>query len=317
MNFYEVLELKQNATQEEIKAAFRAKAMLYHPDRNPNNKEAEDKFKTINAAYEVLSNPQKRSKYDRQQNKSHDFFANGFPSTEDMFSTLFGNFTTIRNVPRHQTNVSLKLSETLQNQEKTVFVTLKHKCSKCLGTAVGKGERCKSCKGNGCNNCGGLGVDYMPCDLCNGSGFSAEQKEVKINIPKGLFSNTQLSMNTPYGALIANITVDYPKNIKLGAGGRLIMDVPIPYHIAIIGGIHPISMIEGGTVNVKFPPLTNNDQLIKIKGKGLYSGPSSTERGDLFLSPFIEIPENITEEYKTIVEQLAKLYGREESNNNE
>ncbi|MEI6801402.1 MAG: DnaJ domain-containing protein [Pseudomonadota bacterium] len=319
MNFYEILDLKQNATQEEIKAAFRKKAMEHHPDRNPNNKESEEKFKQVNAAYEVLGNPQKRLKYDRQQSRSHEPFPQGFPfpSSDEMFASLFGNFTTIRhaNIPRHQTNINLTLTETLQQQEKTVVITLKSKCSKCLGTAVGKHERCNTCKGSGCNVCGGLGVCYTPCDLCKGAGFFTEPKEVKITIPKGLFSNTQLNVNTSYGGLLVNITVDYPQNIKLGANGRLIMQIPIPYHIAILGGIHQVETIEGGTVNVKFPQLSKNDQLIKIKGKGLYFGPNSTERGDLFLSPFIEIPENITDEYKTIIEQLANLYNRKEQTN--
>lgn len=315
MNFYDILGIKQTSSQEEVKAAFRAKALQYHPDRNPDNKQAEETFKKINAAYEVLNDPQKRSRYDQQQNQTNTFHRQGFTSPEEMFASLFGNFATAApiSIPRHQTSITLTLAETLKSQEKTVLINIKNKCSKCLGTAIGKGERCKICQGNGCNVCGGIGVCYPRCDLCNGAGFSTEQKEVKIEIPKGLFSKTQLSVNTQYGAVLVNITIQYPENIKLGAGGRLIMQVPIPYHISILGGVHPVTMIEGGTVNVRFPPLTKNEQLIKIKGKGLYAGPNAQERGDLFLSTFIEIPENISEEYKTIVEQLANLYTREES----
>lgn len=317
MNFYDILGLNQNCSQEEVKAAFRSKAMQYHPDRNPNNKQAEETFKKINSAYEVLGDPQKRMQYDQQQNpkRSGFFRSQNFTSPEEMFASLFGNFATVQNIniPRHQTNITLTLAETLKSQEKTIAIALKNKCSKCLGTAIGKGERCKTCQGNGCNFCGGLGVCYPRCDLCNGAGFSTEQKEVKLDIPKGLFTKTQLNINTPYGMVLVNITVDYPSNIKLGAGGRLIMHVPIPYHIAVLGGVHPVETIEGGTVNVRFPPLTKVDQLIKIKGKGLYSGPNASERNDLFLSTYIAMPENISEEHKTIVEQLANLYIREES----
>jgi molecular chaperone DnaJ len=316
MNFYDILGIKQTSSQEEVKTAFRAKALQYHPDRNPNNKQAEETFKEVNAAYEILGDPQKRSRYDEQLNQSTSFRRQRFTSPEEMFASLFGNFPTAAsiNIPRHQTNVTLTLAETLKNQEKIAAISLKSKCSKCLGTAIGKGERCKTCQGNGCNTCGGLGICYPKCDLCNGAGFFAEQKEVKIEIPKGLFSKTQLSVNTQYGVVLVNITIQSPENIKLGAGGRLIMNVPIPYHIAILGGTYPVTMIEGSAVNVKFPPLTKNEQLIKIKGKGLYAGPNAQERGDLFLSTFIAIPENISEEYKTIVDQLANLYSREESN---
>lgn len=318
MNFYEVLGIKQNATPEEIKAAFRTNALKYHPDRNQNNPDAEAKFKEINAAYEVLGDADKRSTYDQSLQRPHR--QRNFVTPEDMFADLFGGFAPHANVrhvtiPRFKTNISLSLAETLKEQEKLINVTLKNKCTKCFGTAVGKGERCISCNGMGCQACGGLGVRYPACEKCNGVGFSDEIKEVKINLPKGLFTNTQLQTNTPYGFIAININVEYPENIKLGANGRLIMNVAIPYHVALLGGVHPVSMIEGDKIKVKFPPMKNNDQLIKIKSKGVYTGPSSNERGDLFLAPYVDIPNNISEEHKTIVEQLAKLYSREESNN--
>lgn len=317
MNFYEVLGLDKSATQDEIKAAFRAKAFQYHPDRNQNNPEAEIKFKDINQAYEVLGDPEKRSKYDNQSRVRRSMPGN-FVSPEDMFADLFGGFVTNvkRTVtPRYSTNIKLTLAETLQDQEKNILINVRNKCDKCLGTAVGKSERCNKCNGNGCHLCNGLGIKYPPCDKCNGIGFSETPKEIKITIPKGLFSNTQLQTNTPHGTVVINIIVEQPENIKFGANGRVIMDVSIPYHVAVLGGVYQIQMIEGDNIKVKFPQLKNNNQLIKIKGKGLYAGPNASERGDLYLSPTVQIPENITEEHKTIIEQLANLYNREESNN--
>lgn len=318
MNFYEVLGIKQDATQEDIKAAFRTNALKYHPDRNQNNPEAEAKFKEINAAYEVLGDAEIRSKYDQSLQRPHR--RRTVVTPEDMFADLFGGFAPHANIrhvtiPRFKTNISLSLAETLQEQEKLINLTLKNKCTKCFGTTVGKGERCISCNGMGCQACGGLGIRYPACEKCNGVGFSDEIKEVKINLPKGLFTNTQLQTNTPYGFVVVNVTVEYPENIKLGANGRLIVNVAIPYHIALLGGVHPVLMIEGDIIKVKFPPMKNNDQLIKIKGKGVYAGPSSNDRGDLFLAPYVDIPNNISEEHKTIVEQLAKLYSREVPNN--
>lgn len=319
MNFYEVLGIKQDASQEEIKTAFRANALKYHPDRNPNNPEAETKFKEISVAYEVLGDSEKRTKYDQSIMQQSPRRRN-FVSPEDMFTDLFGGFrvnASFRhvNIPRFKTNITLTLAETLQEQEKKIHINLKNKCNKCYGTAVGKGERCVSCNGAGCQACNGLGVRYPACEKCNGIGFSDEVKEVKINIPKGLFTNTHLQSNTPYGAVTVNIMVEYPENIKLGANGRLIMNVAIPYHVAVLGGIYPITTIEGDKIKVKFPPIKNTIQLVKIKGKGVYAGPSSSERGDLFLSPYIDIPDYISDEYKTIVEQLANLYTREVSDN--
>lgn len=317
MNFYETLDVPMDATQETIKTAFRSKALKYHPDRNPNNPEAETKFKEINAAYETLGDAEKRAIYDQKlQRKDRRVFV----TPEDMFADLFGNFsmhTNVRqvNIPRFKTNVSLTLAETLQEQEKKINVSLKNKCNKCYGTAVDKGERCASCNGTGCQACGGMGVRYPACEKCKGKGFLEDIREVKINIPKGLISNTQIQANTTYGSVAVNITVEYPENVKLGAEGRLIMNVAVPYHVAVLGGSHTITTIEGDQIKVKFPPIKNNSQLVKIKGKGIYVGPNSNERGDLFLSPYVDIPNTISEEYKTIVGQLATLYSREVSNN--
>jgi DnaJ-class molecular chaperone len=158
-------------------------------------------------------------------------------------------------------------------------------------------------------------VRYPVCEKCKGKGFLEDIREVKINIPKGLISNTQIQANTTYGSVAVNITVEYPENVKLGAEGRLIMNVAVPYHVAVLGGSHTITTIEGDQIKVKFPPIKNNSQLVKIKGKGIYVGPNSNERGDLFLSPYVDIPNTISEEYKTIVGQLATLYSREVSNN--
>lgn len=315
VNFYDLLGVNNNATQDEIKAAFRAKALQYHPDRNQNNPEAEAKFKQVNAAYETLGSTEKRQVYDQQQTRKRKASTN-FVHPDIMFNDLFGS-TPIRQkepIP-HKASVTISLSETLAEHERFVHIAIKTKCSKCYGTAVGKGGRCTTCGGHGCNMCSGTGIRYAPCEQCKGAGLTEDFKEVKITIPKGIFSNTQLQSNTPYGPVVTSVSVNYPENIKLGAEGRLVMNVGIPYHVAVLGGTHKIGLIEGGEISVKFPPLKNEKQMIRIKGKGLYSSPIVNERGDLFVSTHIEFPENISEEHKTIVEQLANLYSREVSNN--
>ena len=164
--------------------------------------------------------------------------------------------------------------------------------------------------GTMCPTCSGQGFLYKPCGGCAGKGFSETTKDIKITIPKGIPSNTKLQSNTPEGILITAITVNYPENIKLGATGRLVMSVPVPYHVAALGGNYPVAMIDGTSITVKFPPLQDG-QMIKVKEKGVYAGPTSEERGDLFLSPRVAIPTNISDEHKTIIEQLATLYSRE------
>ena len=164
-----------------------------------------------------------------------------------------------------------------------------------------------------CEFCGGHGSIYKPCSECQGTGGKEEQQEVLISLPRGLINNCQMQVGGPVGPIIVNISVEYPEDIKLGSDGRLIKEIGIPYHIAVLGGIYPVELIEGGNISVKFPPLQELGKLIKIKNKGLYPGPNTQERGDLFLKPYISIPkpEELTPEHKTIVEQLANLYTRE------
>jgi len=316
MNPYNVLGVSENASQEEIKAAFRSMALKYHPDRNPNNPQAEAKFKEANAAYELIGTPEKRNAYTQQQQSVN--FPNFDFNLENMFADLFGGmqggFNPRRQSSVYKTSVRLTLKETLENKEHTFMLPIRKPCNACKGTAAAAGKpiRCNQCKGAGCMMCGGAGMVYQACNICAGKGFDETPTEVKIIIPKGIFANTQLQSKTKYGAVLTSIHVDYPDNIKLGANGRLIMDVYIPYHVAVLGGIYDIELFDGNSVSVKFPALKNNDQLIKIKGKGIYVSPNSDERGDLFLAPKILIPNTISDEHKTILEQLANLYFKEQ-----
>lgn len=324
MNFYQTLEVSPTASQEEIKKAFRSLALKYHPDRNPDNPEAEKKFKEINAAYEVLSDPQKRSQYDappkQQANRP-------FTNPQDIFVDLFGQFNGLHNPfnaiprkPKYFANVSLKLAETLTDKQQKIFFNGKKPCKTCKGTAVlSHAERCSVCGGSGvnqkktCNNCEGLGITYKPCVDCQGTGGKEEQMEVLINLPKGLINNCQMQVAGPAGPITVNITVEYPEDTKLGSDGKLIKKIGIPYHIAVLGGTYPVELIEGGNISVKFPSLQIG-KLIKIKNKGLHPGPNTSERGDLFLKPYVSVPklEDLTQEHKTIIENLATIHNNQE-----
>lgn len=308
MNFYETLEVPLQATQEEIKKAYRALAFKYHPDHNPNNPTAELKFKEINAAYEVLGDPQKRIQYDRQRTApTNTGNRRPFKHPEDMFNDLFSGFKPGIKTSRFLANLTINLVETLQAQEHVVPVVLRKRCIKCGGTSVAGTQRCVSCKGGGCNLCENIGLVSKLCVDCGGKGYHEESKEVRVNIPRGVMSNVKIETQIPEGILTTTIHVVFPEGVRLGAEGRLLKETYIPYHVAILGGNYPVEMIDGKQITVKFPPLKNG-QMIKIKERGLYPIPTSKERGDLFLIPQIEIPQEVTPEHKTIVEELAKLY---------
>jgi DnaJ-class molecular chaperone len=160
-----------------------------------------------------------------------------------------------------------------------------------------------------CEVCGGAGSLWRACATCKGAGVVETPQQISATIPRGIINNCPLQVNSPFGPVVISVVVQYPDNVKQGTNGRLIKDVAIPYHVAVIGGTATVELIEEGTITVKFPP-HQNGQLIKIKGKGLYPGPNIAERGDLFLKPYVDVPrlEELTEEHQTIIRQLAKLY---------
>ena len=332
MNFYEILNISKTANSDEIKKAFRAKAQEYHPDKNPNNPEAEKKFKEINNAYEVLSNKEKKEEYDKKISDQRPW-----NNPEDLFADLFGRMNVDGNnnpfhpfqgrwhgqvKQKYNTTITIPISETLEKKQIVLELDSKDICKLCHGTAVEKNAiRCNKCNGildvnNPCNVCNGSGIIYKSCENCSGSGFKILKKKIPVTIPHGVISNTQLKFDTQEGTIIAAVNVIYPPEFKNTPDGKLIKEITIPYHIAVLGGEYSVDLIENKSIKVKFPSLTEG-QLIKIKGKGLYSSPIAKEREDLYLSPKIKIPKNISEKHKTIIEELAMIYQSEENNKNE
>ncbi|MBQ0079267.1 MAG: molecular chaperone DnaJ [Eubacterium sp.] len=224
-DYYEVLGLQKGASDEEIKKAFRKLAMKYHPDRNPDDKEAEEKFKEINEAYAILSDPDKKDKYDRFGHAGVDPNAGfggggfgGFGGFEDIFD-MFGGFGGFgggggrrRNGPRKgndiQKSMTIDFEEAAFGTKKEVKLTKYCKCGTCSGTGAAPGtskKTCSRCGGSGevrtaqrtplgtfqsvspCPDCGGTGeVNETPCSDCGGTGRVQDTVKISINIPAGV-----------------------------------------------------------------------------------------------------------------------------------
>lgn len=230
-DYYSILGVSRDASPDEIKKAYRKTAMKHHPDRNPNNKEAEEKFKQAATAYEVLSDPQKRRQYDQFGEQGVRYGSGGsagFQNMEDIFSSfgdifgedIFGDFFGSRRKesggPRKKRgsdlryDLSVSLRESYEGVGKKIEFSSEASCDECGGSGSEKGHSpslCSTCGGKGkvvrsqgffhmtspCHDCRGQGqIITHPCDRCKGSGRRSKKRKVEIDIPAGVSSGSQL-----------------------------------------------------------------------------------------------------------------------------
>ena len=225
-DYYEVLGVDKNANPEDIKRAYRKLAMKYHPDKNPGDKSAEDKFKELNEAYEILSSPEKKQRYDQfghagVNGNTGGGFGNrgdfgGFGGFEDIFGDIFdmfgGGSTRRRSGPQKGADIKYELNisfeEAVFGTEKTIEFYKYENCHTCNGTGAKPGtstKTCSHCKGTGevryvqrtplgqivnvraCDQCGGEGtIIEVSCPTCKGKGKERKRKKVKVKIPAGV-----------------------------------------------------------------------------------------------------------------------------------
>ena len=232
IDYYKILGVTKQSTEEEIKKAYRKLALKYHPDKNPDNKEAESKFKEISEAYEVLGNSEKRKKYDNygfnfNNRMNYDDIFSGFghgPSMDDLFGDLFGNNNRRSqynsNIKPKGTNLRIQIGLTTEEivfgSDKKVLLNRKIICKSCGGNGSENGdsiESCKTCSGRGrvvhsqrtafgimrqeviCPDCSGKGTKILKkCNECNGLGYDNIKEEVEISIPKGARTGMQFAI---------------------------------------------------------------------------------------------------------------------------
>ncbi|MBN2238384.1 MAG: J domain-containing protein [Dehalococcoidales bacterium] len=324
-DYYKVLEIKRDASESEIKKAYRKLARKYHPDVNPGDTTAEAKFKEINEAYEVLSDKDKRKKYDQYgdqwqyadqfakaggggQNVHWDFNGGGTQGfnfegsdIEDLLGGLFGGGRSggFRRQPRSRKGRDI---------EQPVEVTLEEAFN---GTnrvlSMQTREVCPSCGGTG-------DIQNAVCSACMGSGMISAIKRIEVKIPAGVKDGSRVRISgkgeAGYGGgksgdLFLKTTVRSHSTFER-TGDNLHVDIQVPLTTAVLGGEIQVPTLKGTKLALKIPVETQNGREFRLKGQGMPKlGDSS--KGDLIAKVKVKLPEKLNDEEKKLFQQLAAL----------
>ena len=348
-DYYELLGVSRDIGAEELKKAYRKAALRYHPDRNPGDKAAEEKFKELSEAYQVLSDPEKRSQYDRFGHAAFEQGAGGFgggfdfsTNFEDIFGDIFGDFfggggRAGRQARGQDLAYSLEVSfeEAAFGTEKTVSIPRRVTCAACQGTGAEPGTRpqtCGTCRGSGqmrfqqgfftvartCNRCGGQGsVVTDPCTECQGAGAVRKTSNLQIKIPGGVDSGSRLKLRGEGEAgPVGGITGDLYVTIQVGEhplferqNNEVICELPISFPQAALGADIEAPTLEG-KIKMKVPAGTQSGSIFRLRGKGIVDL-RGRGRGDQLVRIVVETPTDLGAKQKELLEEFARLNGGE------
>jgi DnaJ-class molecular chaperone len=322
-DYYNILGINRDASEREIKQAYRRLARKYHPDVNPGDKSAEAKFKDINGAYEVLSDKEKRQKYDQfgdqwqhadqfagakwQQTPFWDFSqadgATRFHFSEGDLGSLFddllhgfGTTTTRQRVrPRKGQDIDYPVEVTLEEAY--------HGTTRTLSLRVE--EPCSACQGTG-------RIQNLPCSVCRGSGMVSRVKRIEVKIPPGVKDGARVRIagkgQPGYGGASGDIYLVVsvkPHKVFERRGDDLHVEVAVPLTMAVLGGEVQVPTLKG-KLALKIPPETQNGRAFRLAGQGMpHLGNSS--RGNLLARVKVVLPTKLSPQEKELFEKLSKL----------
>lgn len=344
-DYYEVLGVAQNAGEEELKRAYRKLAMQYHPDKNPGDKEAEERFKEAAEAYEVLRDREKRGLYDRFGHEGLEGTGfRGFSGFEDIFSSFgdifedffgFGNRrqrSRIRRGNDLRYDLELTLEDAFSGKEEEIVFHKWGLCSTCHGSGITPGREpqiCATCQGRGqvvrsqgffqisstCSVCNGEGrIITDPCGECKGRGKVKVKRKITVKIPPGVDTGSQLRLRGEgepgeLGGLPGDLFVVIhlkAHNFFVREGDHLFCEIPISFVQAALGDSIKIPVLgPEGRKELKIPGGTQPGEVLTLPGEGMPTL-RKNKRGDLFIKAMVRIPKELNQRQKEILEQFTE-----------
>ncbi len=339
-DFFEVLGLGRDATPEQVKKAYRRAAHKHHPDRNSNAPGSEAKFKEAAEAYEILSDPAKRQRYEQFGHAGlngagvHDFNHMNTGDIFSMFSDIFGGGGRRRSRGTDlQTEVQLTLAEVAKGTERTIEYTRQDLCDECDGSGSAKGSErktCSTCGGYGqveqagglgslfgrvvtnCPHCQGRGsVIVTPCGACRGSGRASNHREVTVQIPAGIQEGQAVRVRgegepgedgSTRGDLHCYVRIE-PHPFFERHNADLVCRMPISFTQASLGAMVEVPTLSG-KADLKIPAGTQHGQLFRLKRMGL-PDLRTGHTGDEIVQVVIEIPRKLDKEQQRLLREFA------------
>ena len=351
-DFYEVLGVNRDASEDDIKKSYRRLAMKYHPDRNPDNPKAEESFKEAKEAYEILSDANKRAAYDQYGHAGVDPSAGaggagmggGFADAfGDIFGDIFGGGRGRSNVYRGadlRYNLEIGLEEAARGTETKIRIPAMEQCETCDGNGAKPGTKpvkCSTCDGHGqvrmqqgffsvqqaCPKCRGAGkMVESPCPTCRGVGRLKQHKTLSVKIPSGVDEGDRIRLSGegeagvnggPPGDLYVVIHLK-AHAVFQREQNDLHCEMPISFTTAALGGDIEIPTLEG-YAKIKIPAETQSGKVFRLRGKGI-KGVRSSTHGDLLCHVVVETPVNLTVRQRELLNELEAINNKDSGQHN-
>ena len=349
-DYYEVLEVSPGTSADDLKRAYRKLALRWHPDRNPDDRgTAEERFKELNEAYQMLADPERRARYDQFGHAAFEQdggFPGGFPGgLDDIIGDLFGDFFGTgrgragrggaRRGDDLQYRLEVSFEEAAKGTERTLSFSRMVGCDPCGGSGALAGTTpvpCAQCRGTGqiriqqgffsiaktCGQCGGRGtVVTDPCPSCRGAGTRRQQHTISVKVPAGVDTGSRLRLRGEgEGGARGGPPGDLYVLIEVAEhpifvrdGADVVCEVPIGFVQAALGTELQVPTIDGKAA-VRVPAGTQSGQIFRLRGRGIQQL-GGYGRGDQLVRILVETPRHLTARQRELLEEFAQETGEE------